>query len=180
MNILTIQRWTMNFIRGWGFTILAAVLIATSFKSAIADWNDVPTGSMKPTILVGDRVFINKLSYGLKVPYTTLHIARWGSPKPGDIIVFYSPADGKRLIKRLIALPGDKIELFQNKLYINQFQFPNIFHTHIQTSNKGHLMGPRCFRPGPRSSLPLRSLHFGTAPTIPLPPRMCACESVVC
>jgi len=109
----------MNFLKGWGFTIIAAILIATSFKSAIADWNDVPTGSMIPTILVGDRVFINKLAYGLKIPYTTWHIARWGSPKPGDIIVFYSPADGKRLIKRLIGLPGDKIELFNNRLYIN-------------------------------------------------------------
>jgi signal peptidase I len=119
MNITQIQKWIMNFIRGWGFTILAAVLIATSFKSAIADWNDVPTGSMIPTILVGDRVFINKLSYGLKIPYTTWHIARWGSPKPGDIIVFYSPADGKRLIKRLIGLPGDEIGLYNNRLYIN-------------------------------------------------------------
>jgi len=108
-----------QFLRGWGFSIVAAVLIATSFKSAIADWNDVPTGSMKPTILVGDRVFINKLSYGLKIPYTTRHIARWGSPERGDIVVFYSPTDGKRLIKRLIGLPGDEIALFNNKLYIN-------------------------------------------------------------
>ena len=119
MTILQIRQWTINFLRGWGFSIVAAVLIATSFKSAIADWNDVPTGSMKPTILVGDRVFINKLSYGLKIPYTTWHIARWGSPAHGDIVVFYSPADGKRLIKRVIGLPGDEIALRDNKLYIN-------------------------------------------------------------
>ena len=106
-------------MRNWGFSIVTAVLIATSFKSAIADWNDVPTGSMQPTILVGDRVFINKLSYGLKIPYTTWHIARWGSPTHGDIVVFYSPADGKRLIKRVIALPGDVIALYNNKVYIN-------------------------------------------------------------
>ncbi|MFC1876085.1 signal peptidase I [Thermodesulfobacteriota bacterium] len=119
MNMLQIRQWVFQFLRGWGFSIVAAVLIATSFKSAIADWNDVPTGSMKPTILVGDRVFINKLSYGLKIPYTTRHIARWGSPERGDIVVFYSPIDGKRLIKRLIGLPGDKIALLNNKLYIN-------------------------------------------------------------
>ena len=116
------QKFTQGifrFFRGWGFSIVAAVLIATSFKSAIADWNDVPTGSMKPTILVGDRVFINKLSYGLKIPYTTRHIARWRSPAHGDIVVFYSPADGKRLIKRVIGLPGDEIALRNNKLYID-------------------------------------------------------------
>jgi len=119
MTFHQIKRWTAQFVRGWGFSILAAVLIATSFKSAIADWNDVPTGSMKPTILVGDRVFINKLSYSLKVPYTTWHIVWWGAPEHGDIVVFYSPADRKRLIKRVIGLPGDKVELLNNKLYIN-------------------------------------------------------------
>ena len=119
MTFQQIQRWTASFVRGWGFSILAAVLIATSFKSAIADWNDVPTGSMKPTILVGDRVFINKLSYSLKVPYTTWHIVWWGTPEYGDIVVFYSPADSKRLIKRVIGLPGDKVELLNNKLHIN-------------------------------------------------------------
>jgi len=119
MIIFKIRKWVFHFLKGWGFSILAAVLIATSFKSAIADWNDVPTGSMKPTILVGDRVFINKLSYGFKLPYTTRHIVRWGSPERGDIVVFYSPVDGKRLIKRLIGLPGDEIFLLSNKLYIN-------------------------------------------------------------
>ena len=119
MNIFKIRQRLFNFLKGWGFSIIAAVLIATSFKSAIADWNDVPTGSMKPTILVGDRVFINKLSYSFKIPYTTWHIAWWGTPEHGDIVVFYSPADGKRLIKRVIGLPGDKIELLDNKLYIN-------------------------------------------------------------
>ena len=119
MNFHRIRQWIMKLLRGWGFSILAAVLIATSFKSAIAEWNDVPSGSMKPTILVGDRVFVNKLSYGLKIPYTTWYIARWGSPQRGDIVVFYSPLDGKRLIKRLIGLPGDEIALFNNRLYIN-------------------------------------------------------------
>jgi len=119
MKIYPFQQRIVHFLRGWGFSILAAVLIATSFKSAIADWNDVPTGSMKPTILVGDRVFINKLSYGLKIPYTTWHIVRWENPKRGDIVVFYSPLDGKRLIKRMIGLPGDEIALYRNTLFLN-------------------------------------------------------------
>ena len=105
--------------KGWGLGLLVALLIATSFKSAIADWNDIPSGSMMPTILIGDRVYVNKLAYDLKVPYTTLHLARWSDPKRGDIVVFYSPEDSKRLIKRVVGLPGDTIALHQNRLFIN-------------------------------------------------------------
>jgi signal peptidase I len=108
-----------SFIRGWAFPIIAAVLIATSFKSAIADWNDVPTGSMIPSILIGDRVFINKLAYGLKIPYTTRHLFRWAEPRRGDIVVFYSPLDRTRLIKRVIGLPGDTVAMVRNRLFIN-------------------------------------------------------------
>ncbi|MEN8247181.1 MAG: signal peptidase I [Thermodesulfobacteriota bacterium] len=107
------------FMRGWGISILLALLIATSFKSAIADWNDVPTGSMEPTILVGDRIFINKLAYDLKIPYTTRHIVAWDHPRRGDIVVFYSPRDGQRLVKRVIGLPGDTLALDRNRLYLN-------------------------------------------------------------
>jgi len=119
MKAFQFKKQFTNFIRGWGFSIIAAILIATSFKSAIADWNDVPTGSMIPTILAGDRVFINKLSYGLKLPYTTWHVLRWQMPQRGDIVVFYSPKDGKRLIKRLIGVPGDEIALYRNRLFLN-------------------------------------------------------------
>ncbi|HOO90259.1 MAG TPA: signal peptidase I, partial [Syntrophales bacterium] len=105
--------------RGWGFSILIALLIATSFKSAIADWNDIPSGSMEPTILIGDRVFVNKLAYDLKIPYTTVHLATWSDPKRGDIVVFYSPHDGTRLIKRVVGLPGDTLAMFKNRLFIN-------------------------------------------------------------
>ncbi|NNL42538.1 MAG: signal peptidase I [Desulfobacterales bacterium] len=107
------------FYRGWGFSLLIAILIATSFKSAIADWNDIPSGSMKPTILIGDRIFVNKLAYDLKLPYTTLHLAQWADPVRGDIVVFFSPHDGKRMVKRVVGLPGDTIAMFKNRLFIN-------------------------------------------------------------
>jgi signal peptidase I len=107
------------FWKGWGYSILVAVILATSFKSAVADWNIVPSGSMKPTILEGDRIFVNKLAYDLKIPYTTLHIAEWGDPQRGDIVVFYSPADGRRLVKRVVGLPGDSVAMRNNLLIIN-------------------------------------------------------------
>jgi len=74
---------------------------------------------MKPTILEGDRVFVNKLAYDLKVPFTTWHIAEWSNPQRGDIVVFYSPKDGQRLVKRVIGLPGDTVESRDDQLVIN-------------------------------------------------------------
>jgi signal peptidase I len=94
-------------------------LIIFAARSSFADWNKVPTGSMKPTILEGDRVFVNKLAYDLKVPFTTLHLAEWSAPQRGDIVVFYSPKDGTRLVKRTVGLPGDTVELRADELMIN-------------------------------------------------------------
>jgi signal peptidase I len=74
---------------------------------------------MKPTILVGDRIFANKLAYDLKVPFTTLRIASWDDPKRGDIVVFNSPADDKCLVKRVVGIPGDIIAMHNNRLSIN-------------------------------------------------------------
>jgi signal peptidase I len=90
-----------------------------SFRSAVADWNDVPTGSMKPTILEGDRVFVNKLAYDLRVPFTTWRLAEWSEPRRGDIVVLLSPENGRRLIKRVIGVPGDVLTLRRNRLLVN-------------------------------------------------------------
>lgn len=98
---------------------LLMILIVSSLRSALADWNDVPTGSMKPTIQEGDRVVVNKLAYDLKIPFTTIKIFGWDDPKRGDIVVLFSPVDGTRLVKRVVALPGDQVEMRENQLYIN-------------------------------------------------------------
>lgn len=99
--------------------LLVMVLILFSIRSSLADWNDVPTGSMRPTILEGDRVWVNKLAYDLKLPFTTCHLAEWSAPQRGDIVVFFSPHDGQRLVKRVVGLPGDTVELRNNTLVIN-------------------------------------------------------------
>ena len=100
-------------------SFLFVVLVVLSFRSSIADWNDVPTGSMKPSIMEGDRIFVNKLAYDLKVPFTTWHLAQWDNPVRGEVVVFYSPQDGMRLVKRVIGVPGDVLELQDNKLFVN-------------------------------------------------------------
>src|SRR5437588_10498638 len=109
------RHWWRKEIR----PLLVLALVLFSLRSSLADWNDVPTGSMKPTILEGDRVFVNKLAYDFKVPFTTWHLAQWDNPKRGDIVVFYSPHDGKRLVKRVIGLPGDVVELRRDRLLLN-------------------------------------------------------------
>ena len=98
---------------------LLMLLVVSSLRSALADWNDVPTGSMKPTIEIGDRVVVNKLAYDLKIPFTTKVLARWGDPTRGDIVVLFSPVDGTRLVKRVVAIPGDRVAMYDNQLYVN-------------------------------------------------------------
>ena len=114
----TFKEKSVRFLRQ-ARSFLFVALVVLSFRSSIADWNDVPTGSMKPSILEGDRIFVNKLAYDLKVPFTTWHIAEWGNPGRGDVVVFYSPADGTRLVKRVIGEPGDVIALRENRLFVN-------------------------------------------------------------
>ncbi|MBD3646431.1 MAG: signal peptidase I [Pseudomonadales bacterium] len=113
-----IKRRLIRFWEEWrSLVIFLAVMVL--FRSAIADWNQVPSGSMKPTILEGDRVVVNKLAYDLKVPFTTWRVAAWSDPRPGEIVTFYSPEDGKLLIKRIIGVPGDIISMRNNQLYVN-------------------------------------------------------------
>ncbi len=114
-----VAKWAGWLWREWIRTLLLVLLVVTSFRSAIADWNDVPTGSMKPTILEGDRIFVNKLAYDLKVPYTRRRLAQWADPERGDVVVMFSPTDGTRLVKRVVGLPGDTVELRNERLLID-------------------------------------------------------------
>jgi signal peptidase I len=98
--------------------LLFAVLMC-GFRSAWADWVYVPSGSMNPTILEGDRLLVDKHVYGLRVPFSLLHITSGENPRRGDIIVFDSPRNGTSLVKRVIALPGDSVALDGEQLSIN-------------------------------------------------------------
>ena len=95
------------------------VLLMSVFRSAVADWYTVPTGSMKPTIVEGDRIFTNKMAYDVRIPFTHTSLYKVSDPKTGDIIVFDSKVAANRLIKRVIAVPGDRVKLENNVLTIN-------------------------------------------------------------
>lgn len=90
-----------------------------AFRSSYADWMVVPTGSMNPTIVEGDYIFADKHAYGWRIPFTTMRITQGADPQRGEIAIFYSPADGTRLVKRVIGVPGDTVEMRNEVLYIN-------------------------------------------------------------
>jgi signal peptidase I len=89
------------------------------FRTAVADWNPIPSSSMRPTLLEGDVVLVNRLAFDLKVPLTDIALTRLGEPRRGDIVTFSSPRDGERLIKRVIGLPGDVVEMRDEHLFVN-------------------------------------------------------------
>lgn len=100
-------------------SFLIVLLVFGLFRTALADWNPIPSESMHPTLLEGDVVLVNRVAYDLKVPLTDISVARLGEPRRGDVVTFHSPTDGTRLIKRLIGVPGDVIELREDRLYVN-------------------------------------------------------------
>ncbi len=107
------------FWRHWVRPIVVVVVATSAFRSAIADWNVVPTGSMRPSIVAGDRIWVNKLAYGLRVPFTDWQLLNWSQPQRGEVVVFFAPDDGPRMVKRIIGVPGDTIQLYHNRLIIN-------------------------------------------------------------
>lgn len=119
MSINRFRAKARRFWIDWMRPLLVTALVLGSFRSAIADWNDVPSGSMRPTVLEGERVFVYRAAYDLKVPFTTWRLAQWSDPARGDIVVLYSPHDGTRLLKRVVGVPGDRIEMRDNQLIVN-------------------------------------------------------------
>ena len=108
------KNWVRNNKGFVAFLVLFGVL-----RTAVADWNPIPSASMHPNLLEGDVVLVNRMAFDLKLPLTDMVLARLGEPQRGDIVTFRSPRDGILLIKRLVALPGDVVEMRNERLYIN-------------------------------------------------------------
>jgi signal peptidase I len=116
---INLKRITHHLWKHWVRPIGLVVIVLGTFRAAVADWNDVPSGSMNPTILVGDRIVVNKLAFGLRVPLTHTWITQWGGPARGDVVICHASPNDKRLVKRVIGLPGDVVELRNNIVLIN-------------------------------------------------------------
>jgi signal peptidase I len=98
--------------------ILAAVFV---FRSSVLNWYVIPSGSLLPTLKIGDHVVVNKLSYGVMLPFMENRIFSWDQPKRGDVVVFKGPEsdNGITLIKRVVGLPGDTVSFTNGVLTIN-------------------------------------------------------------
>ncbi|HCE7244351.1 TPA: signal peptidase I [Pseudomonas aeruginosa] len=97
----------------------ALLVLLVAARASVADWYLVPTGSMNPTSQEGDFIFVNKLAYGAKLPFTDIQLLSSKQPVRGDVVVFIKAADNTRMVKRLIGVPGDTVQLKDNVLWLN-------------------------------------------------------------
>lgn len=99
------------------FLLFVALLLAA--RSSLADHYYVPSGSMEYTLMSGDRVVVDKRAYGLRVPFTDIKLAPGGSVSRGEVVIFDSPHDGTRLIKRIVAVGGDEFLIRDGRIVLN-------------------------------------------------------------
>lgn len=109
------RRETMRTILS---TAVAAVVVLAA-RSSLADHYTVPSGSMLPTVEEGDRIVVDKRAYGLRLPFTSWTLVGRSDPRPGDVVVLVSPVDGATLLKRVVAGPGDEVEVRGGRILLN-------------------------------------------------------------
>jgi signal peptidase I len=119
MTDSTEARWSPQRLWRENRGLLLFLLLMLMFRSAWADWMTVPTGSMNPTLIEGDRILVDKHVFGLRLPWTLVRLTEGRDPRRGEIVVFDSPVDGISLVKRCVGLPGDVIAMDERGLMIN-------------------------------------------------------------
>jgi signal peptidase I len=117
MSKSQLNRWrrVAQELRGMAFIVLG-ILIA---RSSFADHYFVPSGSMEYTLISGDRVVVDKMAYGLRLPFTDVKVTQGTAVSRGEVVIFDSPRDGVRLIKRIVAVGGDSVEVKNGHLFID-------------------------------------------------------------
>lgn len=116
----TFVQQVLEWVKAFAF----AFAVMVPLRASLVDWFDVPSGSMEPTIIPGDRIYVNKLAYGLRVPLTKepcRWITRWDTPARGEVVICYSPEAPEhiRLVKRVVAVGNDTIEFRAGRLFVN-------------------------------------------------------------
>jgi len=116
-----------SFYKEWIEPFLIAAVAALIIRQFVVEAFKIPSGSMIPTLTIGDHLLVNKFVYGPRIPFTDVRIFTWKEPKRGEIIVFkYPENESKNFIKRVVGLPGDKIEIKKGRLFINDQPVPVI------------------------------------------------------
>lgn len=109
----------LAWLRREALPLVVMLLLLGAARDTLANHYRVPSGSMQPTLQPGDHVAVDMRAYGLRLPFTGIRLLDTGRPQRGDVAVFDSPADGTRLIKRVVAVAGDRVELHGGYLRIN-------------------------------------------------------------
>ena len=116
---LKTKKWLRRMMKEWGEPILIAVILALFIRTFFIQAFKIPSGSMRPTLQEGDKIMVNKLLFGPRIPFTKYRLPSLREPERGDIIVFIYPVDGRDFIKRLVALKGEVIEIANGNILIN-------------------------------------------------------------
>ena len=115
-----------SIIREYAESIIIALVLALVIRTFVIQAFKIPSGSMEPTLEVGDHLLVNKFIYGIKIPFTSSNLFPWRSPQRGDVIVFIFPLEpNKDFIKRVIGVGGDTVSIVNKKLYINGVEAPD-------------------------------------------------------
>ena len=107
-------------------SIIIALALALAIRTFVVQAFKIPSGSMEPTLEVGDHILVNKFIYGIKIPFTSLNLFPLEIPQRGDVVVFIYPLEpDKDFIKRVIAVGGDTVRIANRRLYINGENVPD-------------------------------------------------------
>jgi signal peptidase I len=124
-------------------SIAVAVLVALVLRSFVVEAFKIPSGSMIPTLAIGDQIFVNKFVYGIRIPFTSIRLVDFSMPKRGDVIVFMVPIEPHEdYIKRVIGLPGDEIQVRRGVLYVNGKPLPREAQGRITELDRDGVSGP--------------------------------------
>ncbi len=120
----TKEKWK-KFFKEWVLTLAIAFAVAFLFRTTIASPRHIPTGSMIPTIKIGEFIFVGMFAYDWHIPFTRKSFAQRKNPEHGDIVVFEYPLDpSKDYIKRVIGIPGDRVEIKDKRVILNGTPLP--------------------------------------------------------
>lgn len=127
-----------SVVREWIESIIVAFVLAMIIRAFVIQAFKIPTGSMRPTLLEGDIILVNKFIYGAKVPFIDFRLPALTQPKRGDVVVFIYPENPKKdFIKRLVGVGGDKVMIKNGTLYINDKPITDELFAQIYYYNRG-------------------------------------------